>query len=341
MTKAPSLCVCHPLRLSLRPIHSTSLSLLLRSGLSHASVLGSLQPQADVRESELRGKQPPESAAALPAAGAAQAKPLEHLVAGADEREASHAGRLLERAPLEFHPAQLGAAERSDRPLDRRRVRGERDGGRRGLCLCCAGGVEDAEHHVHNHHRDARSERQVGRGGESPDGEPQRSAGGGGQAEGADKRRARQPQPDAPVEEEAEATGEGCVEGELSRHLCEQVLGGAVLASRALAIDDDALSAEQVQRLHQRHHRHVDGRVREQRHTLGDLGGGRGAEAAEDLAKHEGKPSRHAEPQPVHPPIAPVLPPRAAQQQRQAPQRPRPPPALGGGAERGRGAGGW
>lgn len=44
---------------------------------------------------------------------------------------------------------------------------------------------------------------------------------------GADERRARQPQPDAPVEEEAEAAGEGCVEGELGRHLCEQVLGGA------------------------------------------------------------------------------------------------------------------
>ena len=62
---------------------------------------------------------------------------------------------------------------------------------------------------------------------------------------------------------------------------------------RTLALDDTALPAEQIERLHEAHHRHVDRRVGEQRDSLGDLRRRRCAKSAEDLTEDHRQSRRH------------------------------------------------
>ena len=90
---------------------------------------------------------------------------------------------------------------------------------------------------MHEHHWQTDGERRVLAGHERAYGEAQGGAARGAEREQADQCTVINPQPAAPLEQQAEGGGEARVERQLGDQLGEQVLAASVLAARSLAVD--------------------------------------------------------------------------------------------------------
>ena len=90
---------------------------------------------------------------------------------------------------------------------------------------------------MHEHHWQTDGERRVLAGHERAHGEAQGGAARGAEREQADQCTVINPQPAAPLEQQAEGGGEARVERQLGDQLGEQVLAASVLAARSLAVD--------------------------------------------------------------------------------------------------------